>query len=234
MGRLGNLNTAHYARLIRTYGRVPAGWHRRVGPCPRPHVATVGGFQIGADPHCPLCGGTGELLQEMALPTTGRTGGKVYYQNCTQTMLRQMPGLEVGDLLLSFFPDEYPLLEGDRLFLSDREARASQQLKRGTGSSDRLTLPRAVGLLQLVSEDGAATGYSLDAAGGHVVWDPDTGLAAGKQYTVAYRYLPAYVVFQGTFVQRPVSDDGTPFPARVALKRYQFAATDQPSGLGWP
>jgi hypothetical protein len=238
MGRLGQLNTAHFLVRLKRYGKVPLAWYRRAGACPRDHVGTVTGFRIGQDPTCPMCGGTGELMIPMALPVSGLSEGKVLLYGALIGKAKSPIQEDVGDLQVSFLAEDYPFGEGDRIVLPSREKVASEEILRGSGSKDRLRYPQAKQVLSVYKEAsslaaGAVTsGYALSDNGTTITWS--SGITAGEQYAIAYVYRPTYEVVAGSLHLRETATDGSQFPSHLTMRLWEWSPVDRNANLALP
>lgn len=223
MPGVGQLQTQHFLRALRRYGRVPVQWLRYLGPCPNSHNDPYRGFAM--DLTCALCGGTGRLYQEMDLPTGAPSGGRLHSFNQVRREVREpVPGV-AARLYLSYLPDEYSLGAGDRLILDLREYEARELLKRGAGEGDYLRYPVATLVRAVYGRAGELTaGYALNGTGTQILWDG--GPTVGHGYTLAYAFRPTYEVAADGQSQRNPLPDGSRFPSRVTLNLWQQTDVD--------
>lgn len=212
MGNLGPLRTEAFANSIKLIGRVPSAWWRFEGECP--HCEGL----LQPDLTCTLCGGKGVVHKEMALPTTGPTGGRMLLQNARVGQFYGPASAMAGDIYCSFLPTEYPLAEGDWLVPTTREMRRSDRVVRGSTATD--PLPRfpvtAVDAVYTASAEVSSSLYALNAAGTGVTWTG--GPAAGTALLVVYRFRPTYEVVQGSFHVRERAEDDSAFPSSCLLR----------------
>lgn len=238
MGSLGQLNTSHFAALIRKYGVVPASWYQRIGKCPRPHNNVFTGFS--PDNTCPLCGGTGEIFRSMPLPLDSpRTSGKVLANVANLRKDKAAVELVAGDMLLSYIETDYPFAEGDKLLLRQRVADHSEELERGGSSGDRLRFSPVTQITAVYIGSGELprNSYTLSADGAQVLFggaggpvSPAITVAPGTPYTIRYRYRPSFLIVAGSFTRRPEATNGDLFPTDCVLRVYNQSPTDAKAG----
>ncbi len=235
-GTLGQLRTAHFCAKIRKYGVVPSFWFQRIGPCPASHVNVFSGFTPDVD--CPLCGGTGEVYREIDIPPNDvdLTGGKILANVFSSTQHAFPVKIQAGDMRCAFIETEYPFAEGDKIGLSERTEDMSENLVRGSGSSDRLRYWPVFEIIAVYVASGEfnADSYvistdkrSIQFSGTNGPTDPTDTMAADAQYTVRYRFRPSYIVVQGSFIRRPAATNGELFPTEAVLRRYTQSPMDQ-------
>jgi uncharacterized protein YbaR (Trm112 family) len=232
---LGFLDPAEFAALIAEFGEVPYRWYRDVGPCPNAHNDAVlgGGAQMGTTAlACPICKGTTRIVREMEVPLAGRALGRLLLQQAQIGRTRAPIELEGGEIICTYIEDDYPLADGDRLVLSSRISDFSELRRRGEGADDRLRHSPVASILNVylpppTGELSGGFGVSDDATG--VFWGT-TGPPAGTQYTIRYRYYATFQVAAGSHHRRVRAKDGSSFPSRCVLQKFEQANFDTPGG----
>lgn len=235
MGNLGNLRTQDFNAKIKKYGVIPAFWFQRIGPCPAAHVDTFGGFTPNVD--CPLCGGTGEVYREIAVPpSTDLTGGRILANVFNSTKHPFPIEIRTGDMRTAFVEDEYPFAEGDKVGLPDRTGDASENLNRGAGESDRLRFWPLLEILAVYTGDGefnedsyviSQDKRSIQFSGTNGPISPTDTMAEDAQYTVRYRFRPNFIFVKDSFLRRPNATNGDMFPTEAVLRPYNQNPMDQ-------
>lgn len=232
MGTRGQLNTRHFARFLQRNGERPLRYLRRVGPCPNTHNRAIGLYNT--DPTCALCGGVGEVFREVDLaPVWERSPahGKLALVNALLSKQKQPLELVTGELQCTYLPDDYPLADGDRLYLRSRDAWTSQLLVVSeTGGTDYLRLSPVLQIAAVYTADGEldASLYRVSDDERGVTWD--ASVTQGTQVTLRYQFRPVWMVVAGTQLSRIEADNGDRFPNRCLLRMWQGLDLDVREG----
>jgi hypothetical protein len=237
MGLKGNLDTAHFAALLKRNGEPLYRYLSRVGPCPHDHNHSLTGFRPDGD--CPLCGGTGEVFESLDLDQIGAAsaaGGKVLLLNALETKKRQPIELTTNQAQCSFLPTDYPMAEGDRLQFLTRDAWHSELFTFNPDADDAVTGQRlrywpVLEVQSVYTRDGKLSPalYAI-SDNEQAVTFTEGAVAAGAQVTVKYRYRKQWVVVTESTLDRVAADNGDRFPSRCILKSWSYAPLDAQEG----
>jgi len=185
-------------------------WFRTMGACPCTNPQTRTWDRAHA-----LCAGTGKLRQQidttgfLALVTGVRVGRR--YDE-------QLGQLQEGDLLVSTWPNEIPLSEGDHVVIPSRNAVRTWLQTRGTGTDDMLPDRNNVAIATLFDSTGELKlGWEF-VAPNIIRW---TGAPAGSAYAVRYSYSPIYEVMEGSVLYRKPDYGGAIMPTVVGARLFK-------------
>lgn len=197
-----------------TWGE-PILWQQNIGRCPCYNPST-GTWNLN---HV-QCNGTGRLLVSIDLTQPPAANYRVLVTNVTVGKIYEPLGqFQAGELILSFWPNEFAIGEGDLIVIPSRQTTYSEELIHSS-TGDTLSQSNVYTIDAIWGLNGAFNGWNLN--GNTITWSSG-GPSIGDYYTVRYQYSPTYQVIAASFLRRRPDNPLNVFsyqtvPSRAALK----------------